>query len=189
LKETSPQNSLAPEKSYQTTCEELSLLARYRKLIFLQIVTISTVSVLIVLVLVALWLPPVQIQQTKELTLQQCLREVLENLKQSQIEKDIFLFMSCYSYIFPTLDQKRKETQEIWLKNNITNMSFVIDTIKPIDSQRALAVITWTFNVHNLRTGEHKEYKQTFRVDFIKELEKLRIRSLEEINTEKKEIS
>ena len=56
-----------------------------------------------------------------------------------------------------------------------------VDKIQPIDSDNAIATVTWYIDTKNRRTQDLSSTTQTFQVRFAKESGKWRIRSLEEV--------
>jgi hypothetical protein len=113
--------------------------------------------------------------------LKEGLMNVLSNMKDAHLKKDIIQYMSCYSLTFPDLDEKRKNTLKAWDNFDYTNLVFTIDEVKPIDSENANAQATWYIDTRNRRTQELSSVKQTYQTRFAKELGKWRIRSLEEL--------
>jgi hypothetical protein len=116
-----------------------------------------------------------------EANLKEQLQQELSILREAQLRKDIVLFMSIYSLTYPELDDKRTSTLKSWERHDFTNLVFTIDKIQPIDSDNAIAVVTWYIDTRNRRTQDLSSSSQTFQVRFGKELGKWRIRSLEEV--------
>ena len=112
--------------------------------------------------------------------LKEQLQSVLATLREAQLHKDILQFMSVYSLTYPNLDDKRANTLKSWENYDYTNLVFTIDKIQPIDANNALAWVTWYIDTRNRRTQDLSSTTQTFQVRFAKEMEKWRIRALEE---------
>lgn len=112
--------------------------------------------------------------------LKEQLQGALSTLREAQLHKDIVQFMSVYSLTFPNLDDKRANTLNSWENYDYTNLVFTIDKIQPIDANNALAWVTWYIDTRNRRTQDLSSTTQTFQVRFAKEMEKWRIRALEE---------
>jgi hypothetical protein len=116
-----------------------------------------------------------------EANLKEELQKELSILREAQLRKDIVQFMSVYSLTYPDLDDKRTNTLNAWDRFDFTNLVFTVDKIQPIDSDNAIAWVTWYIDTKNRRTQELSSASQTFQVRFAKELGKWRIRSLEEV--------
>jgi hypothetical protein len=102
-------------------------------------------------------------------------------LREAQMRKDIVLFMSVYSVTYPELDNKRASTLRAWERFDFNNLVFTVDKVQPIDSNNAIAVVTWYMDTKNRRTQDLSSSSQVFQVRFAKEQGKWRIRSLEEV--------
>jgi predicted RNA-binding Zn-ribbon protein involved in translation (DUF1610 family) len=116
-----------------------------------------------------------------ETNLKEQLQKELSILREAQLRKDIVQFMSVYSVTYPGLDDKRAGTLKAWENYDFTNLVFTVDKIQPIDSDNAIAWVTWYIDTKNRRTQDLTSSSQTFQVRFAKELDKWRIRTLEEV--------
>jgi hypothetical protein len=118
---------------------------------------------------------------SQEETVQEGVRETLNNLRKAQLEENIILFMSCYSYLYPNLEKKRKQAQDYWKKFHFMALEFSLDEIKPVGPESLLARVTWTMQVQDRRNQEFDSSSQTFDVAMSKELGAWRIRSLKDV--------
>jgi hypothetical protein len=109
------------------------------------------------------------------------LQSVLSTLRDAQLRKDIFQFMSVYSLTYPDLDDKRATTLKSWENYDFTTLAFTIGKIQPIDPDNAIVWVTWYIDTRNRRTQDLSSASQTYQVRFAKEMGKWRIRSLEEV--------
>jgi hypothetical protein len=116
-----------------------------------------------------------------EATLKEQLQKELSILREAQLRKDIVQFMSVYSLTYPDLDDKRTSTLKSWEHYDFTNLVFTVDKIQSIDSDNAIAWVTWYIDTKNRRTQDLSSSSQSFQVRFAKERDKWRIRSLEEV--------
>jgi uncharacterized Zn finger protein (UPF0148 family) len=114
-------------------------------------------------------------------SLKEQLQNVLSTIREAQLHKDIFQFMSVYSLTYPELDDKRANTLQSWEHYDYTSLVFTVDKIESIDPDNAIAWITWYVDTRNRRTQELSSSTQKYKVRFAKELGKWRIRSLEEV--------
>jgi uncharacterized Zn finger protein (UPF0148 family) len=126
--------------------------------------------------------PPAPAPPAKEAPgeLKDQLGEVLNNLRDAQLNKDILKFMSVYSLTFPELDQKRATTLKSWENYDYTNLVFTINKVQVIDPNNAIAQVTWYIDTRNRRNQELASVSQSYEVRFAKEMGHWRIRSLEE---------
>jgi hypothetical protein len=108
------------------------------------------------------------------------LQKVLATLREAQLHKDIFRFMSVYSLTYPELDAKRADTLAAWQNFDFTNLVFTLDKVQLLDPDNAMAWVTWYVDTRNRRTQALTSATQTFQVRFAKELGKWRIRSVQE---------
>jgi hypothetical protein len=129
--------------------------------------------------------PPEKPVPPPEVSLQEQLSGVLNHLREAQLKKDIYLYMSCYSYVFPELDQKRRDALKYWENYNFTNLVYSLDGINPMGPDNAAAEITWEIQVQNRRTQALENLTQVYKVGFAKELGQWHIRSLEEKEKER----
>ena len=116
-----------------------------------------------------------------EANLKEELQKELSTLREAQLHKDIAQFMGVYSLTYPGLDDKRAGTLKSWENFDFTNLVFTVDKIQSIDSDNAIAWVTWYIDTKNRRTQELSSSSQTYQVRFAKESGKWRIRSLEEV--------
>ncbi len=116
-----------------------------------------------------------------EVPLKEQLSKVLQNLRDAQLKQDILLYMSCYSYLYPKLDDRRQTTLESWKNYRFTKLVFFLDEVKSRGPDSSIAQVTWDIQVQDQSTQKVKNLTQTFRVGFAKELGSWRIRSLDEL--------
>jgi rRNA maturation endonuclease Nob1/ketosteroid isomerase-like protein len=70
------------------------------------------------------------------------IKNILRNIQQANLKKDIDLFMSCYSTQFKDRDAKRKSTLEDWKKFNYISLSYDFKT-HSISGDAALVRVEW----------------------------------------------
>ena len=124
---------------------------------------------------------PAAATPTPEASLSDQVRETLRNLREAQLKNDIILFMSCYSYLYPSLDGKRKKTLSYWKDFHYMDLDFILDEVKPMGADSALARVTWTMQVQNRESQQFDSFTQVFEVMLAKELGKWRIRSIKDL--------
>jgi len=119
-----------------------------------------------------------------EASLADQVKETLNALRDAQLKQDLIIFMSCYSYIYPTLDQKRRDTQMYWNGFSFLGLDYFLDEVKPAGPDTALAKVTWTMQVQSRRSQLIDTFTQKFEVGLAKELGKWRIRSIKDVTEE-----
>jgi len=117
----------------------------------------------------------------KEASLQEQLEGMLKDLREAQLKKDIILYLSCYSYLFPNLDQKRKDALRYWERFTFHQLMFSLEDVKAMGEDKAYAKVTWEIQVQGMRSEESEEITQIYKVGFSRELGRWRIRSLREV--------
>lgn len=128
--------------------------------------------------------PPAPTATPPEATLADQVKETFNALREAQLKRDIILFMSCYSYIYPTLDRKRRDTLAYWENFHFMDLDFSLNDIKPVGREGALARVTWTMQVQNRRSQQFDSFTQNFEVLLARELGKYRIRNIKDISHE-----
>ena len=111
--------------------------------------------------------------------LKEQLQAALSNLRQAQLHKDINGLMSVYSTAFPGYAQKRQEALEYWEGNNFDYLAFTVDKVQAIDSDHALAWVTWSQDVRNRKTQELSSGTRSLQLQFAKEEGNWRISDLQ----------
>jgi hypothetical protein len=109
------------------------------------------------------------------------LQNVLATLREAQLHKDIAKFMSVYSPTFPDLENKRANTLKSWEHYDFTNLVFTVDKIQAIAPDNAVALVTWYIDTKDRRSQELTSSTQTYKVRFVRQEGKWRIRALEEV--------
>jgi len=130
--------------------------------------------------------PPVE-APTPKVSLADEVRETLSNLREAQLKNNIILFMSCYSYLYPSLDRKREQTLSYWKDFHFLDMNFVLDDVKPMGPDNAMARVTWTMQIQNRRSHQFDSFTQDYKVILAKELGKWRIRAINDLTDEDSE--
>lgn len=115
-------------------------------------------------------------------TLADQVRETLTTLREAQLKNDIVLFMSCYSYLYPSLDKKREQTLAYWKDFKFLDLNYVLDEVKPMGPENAWARVTWSMQIQNRQSQEFDSFTQIYRVLLVKELGKWRVRSIKDIS-------
>ena len=121
---------------------------------------------------------------TPEASLADGVRKTLSTLREAQLKNDIILFMSCYSYLYSSLDRKRQKTLADWKDFDFLDMNFILDEVKPMGPDNAMARVTWTMQVQNRKSRQFDSFTQVYQVILAKELGKWRIRTINDLTDE-----
>ena len=80
--------------------------------------------------------------------------------------------------------QKRQEALEYWEGNNFDYLAFTVDKVQAIDSDHALAWVTWSQDARNRKTQELSSGTRSLQLQFAKEEGNWRISDLQEAGAE-----
>ena len=109
-------------------------------------------------------LPPGPGNQETEL-----IKALLENIKQANLQKNIELFMSCYSQDFTDREGKRLATLEKWKNLDYKDLSWNLESQPIISGNTATIKVEW-FLITSLKTKvESEESKSILDVMLVKE--------------------
>jgi hypothetical protein len=107
------------------------------------------------------------------------LEELLQNMREAQLKKDLDRYMKFYSRNFPDLNKKRQMTLKNWDLYNYLELEFKLEDVKLLITGNALALVTWNIKYQNANSEESNNFTQTFKVWFSNEANKWRIDKLE----------
>jgi hypothetical protein len=107
------------------------------------------------------------------------LEELLQNMREAQLKKDLDGYMHNYSRNFPELAKKRQATVKNWDLYHYLDLEFKLEDVKLLITGNALALVTWDITYQDADSEESKKFRQTFKVRFSNETDKWRIDKLE----------
>ena len=96
------------------------------------------------------------------------IKTLLENVRQSNLKKDIDLFMSCYASDFRNMEEKRKATLANWKIFNYLDLSYDLKKTS-ISDGTAKARVEWVIKTSSETGGRPQENKSILDVTFKKE--------------------
>jgi rRNA maturation endonuclease Nob1 len=96
------------------------------------------------------------------------IKTLLENVRQSNLQKDIDLFISCYASDFADLEARKRATLAYWEKFNYLDLSYDVKT-PSISAETARAKIEWLIKTSSRGGGQPQENKSILDVTFKKE--------------------
>ena len=107
--------------------------------------------------------------------------KVFTNIREANLKKNILLFMDTLSGSYPELDKKRQEVVKTWKKFDFSDMTFTIDKLEGIDSDKALAEVKWILTRQNLATKDWRTEEFQYRVWLANELGQWKIKKIQQI--------
>ena len=94
--------------------------------------------------------------------------ELLEKIRKANLEKDIRLFMSCYSKDFKDWEEKKKTTLESWGNFNFLNLTYELKTYS-ISGNALIARVEWLLRFSQKNGGPSQDSKTALEVTLKKE--------------------
>lgn len=116
-------------------------------------------------------------------SLEIALEEVLQDIRQANLDKDIVLYMSRYSTLYPELDKKREDTLSTWEKNDFKNLAFNLSKIRALGENDAVAEVSWSILVYNKAKKKAETSDYTYQVWFSRELGRWKIKKIEDLSS------
>jgi ketosteroid isomerase-like protein len=123
--------------------------------------------------------PPVSETPLAPAVLKEQLAEVLRQLREAQLRKDIASYNQVFSSDFPDFAKRRQKTLAVWEAYDYPGLDFELAEVKLLDGDHALAQVTWNLTVREKKTQIAKSESQTYKVWFSKVGGQWRISNLE----------
>ena len=89
------------------------------------------------------------------------IKDLLENIRQANLRKDIDLFVSCYATDFKDRDGKKKATLSFWKKFDYLELSYDLKSAS-IAGDTARIKIEWVMKISSKGSGNPQESKTFF---------------------------
>ncbi len=105
------------------------------------------------------------------------IKNLLENIRQANLKKNIDLFISCYSTNFKDREEKKRTTLESWKNLNYLNLSYHLKS-HSIYGNIAHARVVWLIRISPKTGGQPQEGKTVLDVIFEKEEEGWKIKEI-----------
>ena len=96
------------------------------------------------------------------------IKALLENIRQSNLKKDIDLFVSCYASDFENMEGRKKGTVAYWDKFNYLDLSYDVRNLS-VSVETAKARVEWLLKTSLKGGGQYQENKSVLDVAFKKE--------------------
>lgn len=107
------------------------------------------------------------------------LTEVLGQLRDAQLKKDITQYSQAFALNFPDLEKRRQKALAVWKIYDYSGLEFQLEEVKLLNDGHAFALVTWSLNIQQKATQAGKSEVQSYKVWFSKEGGKWRISNLE----------
>ena len=105
------------------------------------------------------------------------IKNLLENVRQSNMKKDIDLFVSCYASDFENMETRKRATLAYWEKFNYLDLVYDVRDLS-ISVETAKAKVEWLIKTSLKSGGQYQENKSVLDVAFKKEDGKWRIKEV-----------
>lgn len=129
--------------------------------------------------------PPPEATASKpsKTSLENELEDILHDLRQANLNKDIVLYMSRYSSLYPELDKKREATLKTWENHDFKNLAFNLSKIRSLGPDDAVAEVSWSILVYNKAKKKTETSDYTYQVWFSRELGRWKIKKVEDLSS------
>lgn len=117
-------------------------------------------------------LPVVQLPQEI-----QKLLDLLENIRQANLRKNIDLLMSSYASDYKDLEERRRTALQSWSKHNYLDLDYVLK-VESVSIDSATARVEWRIRLIPLTGGQPEEGKSVLNVIFLKENNEWKIKEV-----------
>lgn len=99
----------------------------------------------------------------------QALLELLNQMREAQLKKDIHLFLEAYSPNFPNLAQRRDLMLSIWQKYDYLDSQFQLTDITIKNNTLILGRVTWVIKARDRQNNAMKIFSKSYQVYFSKD--------------------
>jgi hypothetical protein len=107
----------------------------------------------------------------------QKLLDLLEDIRQANLKKNISLLMSCYTSDYEGLEERRRTALQSWEKYNYLDLDFVLK-VESVSINAAKARVEWQIRSIPTTGGQLEEGKSALNVIFQKEKNKWKIKEV-----------
>jgi zinc-ribbon domain len=107
----------------------------------------------------------------------QKLLDLLEDIRQANLKKNISLLMSCYASDYEGLEERRRTALQSWEKYNYLDLDYVLK-VDSVSINTAKARVEWKIRSIPIKGGQLEEGKSTLNVMFQKEKNKWKIKEV-----------
>jgi hypothetical protein len=107
----------------------------------------------------------------------QKLLDLLEDIRQANLKKNIGLLMSCYTSDYADLEERRRTALQSWEKHNYLDLDYVLK-VESVSIDSAKARVEWQIRSIPTAGGQLEEGKSVLNVIFRKEKNKWKIKGV-----------
>jgi len=108
------------------------------------------------------------------------IKDLLENIRQANLQKNIDLFISCYALDFKDREGKKKATLAYWKKFDYLDLSYNLKS-PLISGDTAKAKVEWYIKISSKTGGQLQENKTLLDVTLIKEEGRWKIKEVKQV--------
>ena len=105
------------------------------------------------------------------------IKTLLENVRQSNLQKDMDLFVACYASDFENMEGRKRATIAYWEKFNYLDLSYDLKDLS-VSVETAKARVEWLIKTSSRTGGQSQQNKSTLDVTFKKEEGKWKIKEV-----------
>ena len=105
------------------------------------------------------------------------IKTLLENVRQSNLQKDMDLFVACYASDFENMEGRKRATVAYWEKFNYHDLSYDLKDLS-VSVETAKARIEWLIKTSSRTGGQSQQNKSILDVTFKKEEGKWKIKEV-----------
>jgi hypothetical protein len=107
----------------------------------------------------------------------QKLLDLLEDIRQANLKKDLELLLSCYASDYKDLEERRRTALQSWSKYNYIDLDYVLK-VESVSIDSAKARVEWKIRSIPMAGGQTEEGKSVLNVVFQKERNRWKIQNV-----------
>jgi hypothetical protein len=110
--------------------------------------------------------PAQQSTQSHPIPELQKVTDLLDQVREAQLKKDIGLFLEAYSPSFPNLDKKKESILKTWEKYDYLDMHFTIENLQKLNANTIIAKVVWDITLEDVHSGKKSTLVRDYVVHF-----------------------
>lgn len=107
--------------------------------------------------------------------------QLLERIKEANLQKDIALYLDTLSALYPQIDQKRRNILATWNKFAFQDMAYTVLAMRRGENGKVVAEVKWRTTTQDLATQEPRQDEFLYRLWLVQELGQWKISQIEEL--------
>jgi hypothetical protein len=92
--------------------------------------------------------------------------DILKQIRQAQLNKDINLFLNAYSPSFPNIDKKKEIILKTWHQHNYLDMHFHVEDIQKPNANTIIARVAWDITIVDVRSKKKSNLLKDYTIYF-----------------------